>query len=103
MDAQDVQNDLTHVLMSREEVQETVKDLAAQIDRDYAGKDLLIVGITTLMAVQVFLNMAVVLNLLPATGIALPFFSYGGTALWVQLIEMGIILAVSRQIAPPRR
>lgn len=70
--------------------------------RDRFGS-LLIVGITTLMAVQVFLNMAVVLNLLPATGIALPFFSYGGTALWVQLIEMGIILAVSRQIAPPRR
>ncbi len=69
--------------------------------RDRFGS-LLIVGVTTLMAVQVFLNMAVVLNLLPATGIALPFFSYGGTALWVQLIEMGIVLSVSRQIAPPR-
>jgi cell division protein FtsW len=54
------------------------------------------------MAVQVFLNMAVVLNLIPATGIALPFFSYGGTALWIQLVEMGIVLSVSRQIAPPR-
>lgn len=69
--------------------------------RDRFGS-LLIVGITTLMAVQVFLNMAVVLNLIPATGIALPFFSYGGTALWIQLVEMGIVLAVSRQIAPPR-
>ena len=69
--------------------------------RDRFGS-LLIVGITTLMAVQVFLNMSVVLNLIPATGIALPFFSYGGTALWIQLVEMGIVLSVSRQIAPPR-
>jgi cell division protein FtsW len=69
--------------------------------RDRFGS-LLIVGVTTLMAVQVFLNMAVVLNLIPATGIALPFFSYGGTALWIQLVEMGIVLSVSRQIAPPR-
>lgn len=69
--------------------------------RDRFGS-LLIVGVTTLMAVQVFLNMAVVLNLIPATGISLPFFSYGGTALWIQLVEMGIVLSVSRQIAPPR-
>ncbi len=48
-----------------------------------------IVGITTLLAVQVFLNMAVVANLIPSTGIALPFFSYGGTALVIQLAEIG--------------
>lgn len=70
--------------------------------RDRFGS-LLVVGITTLLAVQVFLNMAVVLNVTPATGISLPFFSYGGTALLIQLMEMGIILAVSRQIAPPRQ
>lgn len=70
--------------------------------RDRFGS-LLIVGIITLLAVQVFLNMAVVLNVIPATGISLPFFSYGGTALLIQLVEMGIILAVSRQIAPPRQ
>ena len=45
MDAQDVQNDLTHVLMSREDVQDTITDLARQIDRDYADKDLLIVAV----------------------------------------------------------
>ena len=56
------------------------------------------VGITTLLAVQVFLNISVVTNLLPTTGISLPFFSYGGTALCIQLAEMGIVLAVSRQI-----
>lgn len=59
---------------------------------------LLVVGIVTLLAVQVFLNMAVVTNVIPTTGISLPFFSYGGTALIIQLAEMGIILAVSRQI-----
>jgi len=46
----------------------------------------------------VFLNVAVVTNLIPATGISLPFFSYGGTALLIQLVQMGIVLAVSREI-----
>lgn len=69
--------------------------------RDRFGS-LLVVGVTTVLAVQVFLNMAVVLNLTPNTGISLPFFSYGGTALLIQLAEMGVILSVSRQIAPPK-
>lgn len=55
-------------------------------------------GLTTLLALQVFLNVAVVTNLLPCTGISLPFFSYGGTALILQLAEMGIILSASREI-----
>jgi len=59
---------------------------------------LITTGITSLLAIQVFLNVAVVTNLVPATGISLPFFSYGGTALWIQLIQMGVILAVSREI-----
>ena len=70
--------------------------------RDRFGT-LLIVGIDTLMAVQVGLNIAVVLNALPSTGISLPFFSYGGTALMIQLAEIGIILAVARQIPAPRQ
>ncbi|HJC41904.1 MAG TPA: putative lipid II flippase FtsW [Candidatus Intestinimonas pullistercoris] len=69
--------------------------------RDRFGA-LLIVGITTQVAVQVFLNIGVVTNLLPPTGISLPFFSYGGTALIIQLVEMGIILGVSRQIPAPK-
>ena len=56
------------------------------------------VGITTLLSIQVFLNIAVVTNLIPCTGISLPFFSYGGTALAVQLAEVGIVLSVSRQM-----
>ena len=65
--------------------------------RDRFGA-LLTVGIMTLLAVQVFLNVAVVTNLIPTTGISLPFFSYGGTALLIQLAEMGMVLSVSRQI-----
>ena len=70
--------------------------------RDKFGS-LLVVGIITLMAVQVFLNISVVTNLLPTTGISLPFFSYGGTALMIQLAEMGIVLSVSRQIPAPKQ
>ena len=55
-------------------------------------------GITTLLALQVILNVAVVTNLIPCTGISLPFFSYGGTALLIQLGEMGIVLSISRDI-----
>ena len=53
-------------------------------------------GLVTLIAVQTVLNLCVVTNLLPSTGIALPFFSYGGTALAVNLGEMGIVLGISR-------
>ncbi len=53
-------------------------------------------GLVTLIGVQTALNLGVVTNLLPSTGIALPFFSYGGTALAVNLVEMGIVLSVSR-------
>jgi len=59
---------------------------------------MIVIGITSLLAIQVFLNVAVVTNLVPATGISLPFFSYGGTALWIQLVQIGIVLAVSRDI-----
>ena len=65
--------------------------------RDRFGA-LLAVGVTTQIALQVFLNIAVVTNLIPNTGISLPFFSYGGTALVIQLAEMGLVLSVSRQM-----
>ncbi len=65
--------------------------------RDRFGA-LLAVGVTTQIGLQVFLNIAVVTGLIPATGISLPFFSYGGTALMIQLFEVGIVLSVSRQM-----
>jgi cell division protein FtsW len=60
-------------------------------------------GLITLIAVQTVLNLGVVTNLLPSTGIALPFFSYGGTALAVNLGEMGIVLSISRYRNHPAR
>ena len=58
---------------------------------------LIAVGITTQIGIQTVLNLAVVSNMVPNTGISLPFFSYGGTALIMQLAEMGIMLNISQQ------
>ena len=57
---------------------------------------LLVAGLTAKVGLQALLNIAVVTTTIPTTGIALPFFSYGGTALVMQLAEMGIILSISR-------
>ena len=64
--------------------------------RDRFGS-MLAVGLSTQVGVQTVLNIAVVSNTIPNTGISLPFFSYGGTALVMLLCEMGVILSVSRQ------
>ena len=58
---------------------------------------LVAVGITTQIAIQAIFNFCVVSNLVPNTGISLPFFSYGGTAIVMQLMEMGIMLNISRK------
>lgn len=58
---------------------------------------LIAVGITTQIGMQAMLNIAVVTNTIPNTGISLPLFSYGGTSLCMILGELGILLAVSRQ------
>ena len=57
---------------------------------------LIVYGLTFKVALQVILNIAVVTNSMPNTGIALPFFSYGGTALILQIFEVGVILSISR-------
>ena len=57
---------------------------------------LLVVGIISQVAIQTLLNIAVVTNTIPVTGISLPFFSYGGSSLTFLLAEMGIVLSVSR-------
>lgn len=57
---------------------------------------LIAIGITTMVAIQVILNIAVVTSSVPATGMPLPFFSYGGTALFILLCEMGVLLNISR-------
>ena len=58
---------------------------------------LVAVGFTMHIGLQALLNIAVVSNAIPNTGISLPFFSYGGTALMMQLAEMGVLLNISRQ------
>ncbi len=63
--------------------------------RDKFGS-LLALGLTFQVGLQVALNILVVTNTIPNTGISLPFFSYGGTALLLLLAEMGIVLSVSR-------
>ncbi len=69
--------------------------------RDRFGS-MLAVGLTTQLGLQVILNIAVVTNTIPNTGISMPFFSYGGTALVMLLAQMGVILSVSRQSSLPK-
>ncbi len=57
---------------------------------------MVVIGITLQIGLQTLLNIAVVTNSIPNTGISLPFFSYGGTALVMQLFEMGVVLNISR-------
>lgn len=57
---------------------------------------LLGIGLTVQVGLQVILNIAVVTNTIPNTGISLPFFSYGGSSLMILLAEMGVVLSISR-------
>lgn len=59
---------------------------------------LIVVGVMAHIAIQVILNIAVVTNTIPNTGITLPFISYGGTSILFLMIEMGMVLSVSNQI-----
>ena len=69
--------------------------LIAMKAKDSFGS-LLAVGITSLVGIQAIINIAVVTSSMPATGMSLPFFSYGGTALLILLCSMGILLNISR-------
>ena len=59
---------------------------------------LLVVGVMAHIAIQVILNIAVVTNVMPNTGVTLPFISYGGTSVLFLMMEMGIVLSVSNRI-----
>ena len=59
---------------------------------------LLVVGVMSHISIQVILNIAVVTNTIPNTGITLPFISYGGSAVVFLLIEIGLVLSVARSI-----
>ena len=62
---------------------------------------MLAVGVLAHIAIQVILNIAVVTNTIPNTGITLPFISYGGTSVIFLMVEMGIVLNVSKNIRVP--
>ncbi len=66
---------------------------------DFIGS-MLAIGVMAHMAIQVILNIAVVTNCIPNTGITLPFISYGGTSLCFSMAEIGLGLGVSKQIKP---
>ena len=70
--------------------------IAVNVRDEYAV--LVIVGIILHISIQVFFNICVVLNLIPTTGVSLPFISSGGTALILTLVEMGVALSISRSI-----
>lgn len=59
---------------------------------------LLVVGVMSHIAIQVILNIAVVTNTIPNTGVVLPFISYGGTSIMILMCEIGLVLGVSRSI-----
>jgi cell division protein FtsW len=59
---------------------------------------LMVSGIFAHISLQVILNICVVLNLIPTTGVTLPFVSYGGTSVMFLMIEMGLALSVSKRI-----
>lgn len=58
---------------------------------------MLAIGLTLQIGLQVAINVAVVSNLMPNTGISLPFFSYGGTSILMLMLQMGVVLSISRQ------
>lgn len=58
---------------------------------------ILAIGLTLQIGLQVAINVAVVSNLMPNTGISLPFFSYGGTSIMMLMLQMGVVLSISRQ------
>ena len=71
--------------------------LIAQRARDTYGT-LLAVGITSIIAVQAIINIAVVTGSMPVTGVPLPFISYGGTSLVITMTAMGILLNISKDV-----
>ena len=74
-----------------------LRGIVIAMNTDDAYQRLLTIGICIKIAIQVLLNVAVVTNTIPNTGISLPFFSYGGSSLIMICAEMGIILSVSRK------
>ncbi|MDE6895967.1 MAG: FtsW/RodA/SpoVE family cell cycle protein, partial [Lachnospiraceae bacterium] len=67
----------------------------SQLAEDLLGR-MISIGVLSHIALQVILNLMVVTNLFPTTGVTLPFFSYGGTATVFLMIEIGLVLSVNK-------
>ena len=68
------------------------------VDVSAEGVKLVVTGVMTHIAVQMIINIGVVTNVIPNTGVPLPFISYGGTSILFLMIEMGMALGISRRI-----
>ena len=73
-----------------------VKGFRIAINAPDRFSSLLATGLVSIIAMQAIMNIAVVTSSMPCTGITLPFFSYGGTSLTINLIEMGVVMNISR-------
>ncbi len=73
-----------------------IKGIKIALNANDTYSRLVAIGISIKMAIQTLLNIAVVTNSIPNTGISLPFFSYGGSSLVMVFFEMGLLLAISR-------
>ncbi|MHB0978011.1 MAG: FtsW/RodA/SpoVE family cell cycle protein [Minisyncoccota bacterium] len=74
----------------------------ASMTSDNFGR-LLVVGIVIMVVAQAFVNIGAMLGVVPLSGITLPFVSHGGTSLFITLLEMGIILSISKSVSVSRR
>ncbi len=74
----------------------------ASMTSDGFGR-LLVVGIVIMIVAQAFVNIGAMLGVVPLSGITLPFVSHGGTSLFITLLEMGIILSISKSASMNRR
>ena len=74
-----------------------VRGIKVSLDAPDLYSSYLALGITTLLGLQVVINMGVVMGLLPTKGLTLPFLSYGGSSLMVNLIGIGILMRISAQ------
>ncbi|MBR4173444.1 MAG: cell division protein FtsW [Clostridia bacterium] len=63
---------------------------------------LIAIGISTMISLQVIVNMGVATNTIPNTGIPMPFISYGGSSMWVNMASMGILMSISRFFKDPK-
>ena len=73
--------------------------LITPVGRAAAGVALLAAGLTAMIAIQAFINIGVVVGVMPTTGLPLPFFSAGGTSISMLMAAVGILLSVSRSTA----